>query len=441
MKQLEFTPTNVVKARYMQPDSQRFGNHIAMTHTVFASYQKDKTMRIILSALLLGGMFIGVTDVADADTATLARGAIETNFYPGGYNGVADNDIFYYRPFPGSGHPADPSVWMRSSDGQYNTVRGSNSSSAIRTLFRFDLSAMSGQGVQVTGDATMTLTSAGGFPNANYGIYQIAAGNAGWVESTNNVLNFPTNSDPNHQTKSNQGDPTWWYMSIDNATYAATTGYQTTNDQDTTSTKWASGQTSLGNPGSNPEGYANTGGLWNPIDLVDQNTSTVASNYLTMGNMDPVDSGSFPNLPLDKLTLTIPAAIVQSWIDEPGSNAGLLGRFMSSTSATADFYSSEWGDLDRRPTLTFDFEIGGLAGDFNGDGTVDAADYTAWRDGLGSTYDEADYQVWKDHFGEMAGSGSGTALVNSVPEPTACGMLCVASLLVASFVRRAIPNS
>ena len=25
-----------------------------------------------------------------------------------------------------------------------------------------------------------------------------------------------------------------------------------------------------------------------------------------------------------------------------------------------------------------------LAGDFNGDGTVDAADYTVWRDGLGT---------------------------------------------------------
>ncbi len=35
------------------------------------------------------------------------------------------------------------------------------------------------------------------------------------------------------------------------------------------------------------------------------------------------------------------------------------------------------------------------AGDFNRDGSVDLADYTAWRDGLGSVYTQQDYQVWR----------------------------------------------
>jgi dienelactone hydrolase len=43
-----------------------------------------------------------------------------------------------------------------------------------------------------------------------------------------------------------------------------------------------------------------------------------------------------------------------------------------------------------------------LDGDYNGDGTVDTADYTVWRDGLGTTFTQADYDVWKDNFGNTA---------------------------------------
>ncbi len=70
-----------------------------------------------------------------------------------------------------------------------------------------------------------------------------------------------------------------------------------------------------------------------------------------------------------------------------------------------------------------------LDGDYNGDGVVDAADYTTWRDTLGQavsvgqladgdgsgTVDEADYAVWKAHYGETAGSGS--LATNTIPEP------------------------
>ncbi|TWT37392.1 hypothetical protein KOR34_23420 [Posidoniimonas corsicana] len=64
---------------------------------------------------------------------------------------------------------------------------------------------------------------------------------------------------------------------------------------------------------------------------------------------------------------------------------------------------------------------GGPLGDYNGNGRVDAADYTVWRDTLGSTedfrangnnegasenfIDEADYQVWRDAFGEGSEGG------------------------------------
>jgi hypothetical protein len=71
-----------------------------------------------------------------------------------------------------------------------------------------------------------------------------------------------------------------------------------------------------------------------------------------------------------------------------------------------------------------------LKGDYNRDGTVNAADYTVWRNTLGQsdftktgkgadgdasgTIRPADYEIWKTRFGQSAGSGSVTA----VPEPS-----------------------
>ncbi len=66
-------------------------------------------------------------------------------------------------------------------------------------------------------------------------------------------------------------------------------------------------------------------------------------------------------------------------------------------------------------------------GDFNGDGRVDAGDYTVWRDGLGTTYDQADYTTWANNYGAVL-SVAGSAA--SVPEPAAMilAMLAVAGL-------------
>ncbi len=83
-----------------------------------------------------------------------------------------------------------------------------------------------------------------------------------------------------------------------------------------------------------------------------------------------------------------------------------------------------------------------LTGDYNGNGVVDAADYTVWRDSLdqmGSglaadgdgdgAIDADDYGVWASHFGEAAGSGGGAALFSAgplspaVPEPASLVIL------------------
>jgi hypothetical protein len=71
----------------------------------------------------------------------------------------------------------------------------------------------------------------------------------------------------------------------------------------------------------------------------------------------------------------------------------------------------------------------GTPGDYNGDGLVDAADYTVWRDHLGTNANlpndetpgsvtSGDYMVWRSNFGQSAGSGSLSLFDSAVPEPT-----------------------
>ena len=74
----------------------------------------------------------------------------------------------------------------------------------------------------------------------------------------------------------------------------------------------------------------------------------------------------------------------------------------------------------------------GLAGDFNGDGQVNAADYTVWRDGLGSEYALAEYTTWKTNFGRT--SGSGAIQIIGVPEPATLRVAIIA-IGIAPFRR------
>jgi hypothetical protein len=75
--------------------------------------------------------------------------------------------------------------------------------------------------------------------------------------------------------------------------------------------------------------------------------------------------------------------------------------------------------------------LSALAGDFNGNGTVDAADYVVWRNGLGTIYTPSDYDVLRAHFGQTAGSGaalpSAESLSAAVPEPSALMLLLLAA--------------
>jgi hypothetical protein len=96
-------------------------------------------------------------------------------------------------------------------------------------------------------------------------------------------------------------------------------------------------------------------------------------------------------------------------------------------------------------------ETANVPGDYNGDGTVNASDYTVWRNHLGQTYQlpnevdgitpgqvtPEDYSAWKTRFGDSAGAGGGAGAVASraVPEPSSALTGCIVGL-VASLGRR-----
>ena len=74
-----------------------------------------------------------------------------------------------------------------------------------------------------------------------------------------------------------------------------------------------------------------------------------------------------------------------------------------------------------------------LAGDFNSDGTVNAADYNVWRD----TDNSPDgFAAWQRNFGLAYGTGSSDLQTASVPEPAAWQLLLAAALFAVLFARR-----
>jgi hypothetical protein len=80
-------------------------------------------------------------------------------------------------------------------------------------------------------------------------------------------------------------------------------------------------------------------------------------------------------------------------------------------------------------------------GDFNQDGTVDAADYVVWRKGVGTTYTQTDYDTWRANFGTSLLAGSGSAIPSAqslpaVPEPATLMIACVAAIGIGIAARR-----
>ncbi len=78
------------------------------------------------------------------------------------------------------------------------------------------------------------------------------------------------------------------------------------------------------------------------------------------------------------------------------------------------------------------------SGDFDGNGAVDAADYVAWREGLGSVNTQADYNGWRTHFGQTVGTGSRASANEAVPEPSVMLLATLGGVAIVAAPRRTL---
>jgi hypothetical protein len=82
-----------------------------------------------------------------------------------------------------------------------------------------------------------------------------------------------------------------------------------------------------------------------------------------------------------------------------------------------------------------------LRGDFNFDGTVDAADYVVWRKNPVGNLTQEDFNIWRANFGDTldggaGASGSNHAILPIVPEPATVLLLVFEATVMCLSVRQ-----
>jgi hypothetical protein len=130
-----------------------------------------------------------------------------------------------------------------------------------------------------------------------------------------------------------------------------------------------------------------------------------------------------------------PDTIHSLFIDGLGQPAGTWGAVGS----TADYTSPLITGAGRLLVTS-----GPLVGDYNDDGTVDAADFVVWRANVGAatipnrhpnaigSVGQSDYELWRNHFGRTGGSGAGANGPShaAAPEPSAWALAMICAFAV-----------
>jgi hypothetical protein len=178
---------------------------------------------------------------------------------------------------------------------------------------------------------------------------------------------------------------------------------------------------------------------------------------LSLGGWDSIASQNLPGFPVGN-------GSGNGWEVGPNSGSGELreyflqgestlnpGEFISLGQAynasldamdLAFSYVENGDEVVGGPVEYGTISIGSVPGDYNSDGTVDAADYTVWRDRLNANFtlpnenplaatpgvvDQEDYTFWRNNFGATAGSGG--LAQQAVPEPATWLLLVTAGIL------------
>jgi formylglycine-generating enzyme len=140
---------------------------------------------------------------------------------------------------------------------------------------------------------------------------------------------------------------------------------------------------------------------------------------------------------------------VWEWTETTGTTTSLRirrgGAFDTDASTLNSSYREGYSSSLENESLGFRLAtIAGVPGDYNANNVVDAGDYVLYRKYLGQsvtlpnrltsgTVTAADYDVWRAHFGQTpSGSGSGSLLNTSVPEPATMPLL--AAIVAAAIL-------
>jgi hypothetical protein len=133
---------------------------------------------------------------------------------------------------------------------------------------------------------------------------------------------------------------------------------------------------------------------------------------------------------------TLEVSLINGFIPSVGQSfnildwGGLAGTFSSLTLPALSGLT--WNTSQLYTTGVISVAAAGLPGDYNNNGTVDAADYIVWRKTDGS---QAGYDLWRANFGAVSlafGAGSIAAADTAVPEPGCAVMLLMAASFIAS---------
>jgi hypothetical protein len=154
---------------------------------------------------------------------------------------------------------------------------------------------------------------------------------------------------------------------------------------------------------------------WNSLD--EQNVGNWKQNLATANQL--VESNF-----LGTTTVTAGGQFTLGNLFNLGGMEDVTGRF-----ATAD-------DLINLIRVEYTSTVG-IPGDYNDNGTVDAADYVVWRNSDGT---QPGYNTWRTNFGRTAASGAGVIL-SAVPELNTAGLVAIALAVfaVAGRIDKNIP--
>jgi hypothetical protein len=171
----------------------------------------------------------------------------------------------------------------------------------------------------------------------------------------------------------------------------------------------------------------------------------------TDGGADPVGSG-WDEAPASDAHLLNEVNLNSMVTFAPGDVASFGSAFMVTGVQDLEFKYAGPNDTNLRDgVVKYVSNAAGLAGDYNNNGVVDAADYVLWRKGgplqnegrTTGVVDQQDYNFWRARFGETASSGSGSSLGggSAVPEPVTLTFFAVAMVLFSVQHRQRAPRA